>query len=174
MPPQSGVVETVMQDNEIVELYWQREQSAILHTSVKYGRSLENTSYAILSSREDAQECVQDTYFAAWNSMPNDRPDYLGAYLMKIIRNLSLNLCRKQHAQKRNAGITLIYEELGECIPDRSGGVFEAMESGALAKIINSFLEGLDKEKRVVFVRRYFYSDSIKDISESFLSVSRR
>ncbi|MBE6608441.1 MAG: sigma-70 family RNA polymerase sigma factor [Ruminococcaceae bacterium] len=160
-----------MQDNEIVELFWQREQTAILQTSAKYGKSLENTSYAILHSWEDAQECVQDTYFAAWNSMPTDRPDYLGAYLMKIIRNLSLNLYRKQHAQKRNTGITLIYEELSECIPDSDEGVFESMESGALAKIINSFLEGLDKEKRIVFVRRYFYSDSVKDISDK-LSIS--
>ena len=155
-----------MQDRDIVDLFWQRDQSAILHSSVKYGKSLESTSYAIVRSREDAQECVQDTYFAAWNAMPDDRPDYLGAYLMKIVRNLSINLCRKQSAKKRDSGVTLIYDELSECIPDNSLGVFEQMESGALASVINSFLEELDTQKRVVFVRRYFYSDSIQEISE--------
>ncbi len=159
-------METVMQDNEIVELFWQRDQSAILQCSAKYGKNLESTSYAIVRSKEDAQECVQDTYFAAWNSMPNDRPDYLGAYLMKIIRNLSINLYRKHHAQKRNTGIPLIYEELSECIPDSGESVFDTMESGNLTRIINKFLEGLEKEKRIVFVRRYFYSDSVKDISD--------
>lgn len=165
-------MEIIMQDNEIVELFWKRDQSAILQTSAKYGKSLEHTSYAIVRSSEDAQECVQDTYFAAWNSMPNDRPDYLGAYLMKIIRNLSINLYRKNHAQKRNTGIPLIYEELSECIPDSGESVFDTMESGNLTRIINSFLEGLDSEKRIVFVRRYFYSDSIKEISDK-LSISQ-
>ena len=155
-----------MQDHEIVELFWQRDQSAILQSSAKYGKSLESTSYRIVCSREDAEECVQDTYLAAWNGMPDDRPDYLGAYLMKIVRNLSINLYRKKHAQKRDSGTELVYDELSECIPDNSGSVFDTMENGALAKIINSFLEQLDTEKRIVFVRRYFYSDSVKDICE--------
>lgn len=155
-----------MQDNEIVELFWQRNQSAILHCGAKYGKSLEHTSFSILKSEEDAKECVQDTYFTAWNSMPNDRPDYLGSYLMKIVRNISIDLYRRQKAKKRASGVTLIYEELSECIPDNSGSVFDTMENGALAKIINSFLEQLDTEKRIVFVRRYFYSDSVKDICE--------
>ena len=163
-----------VQDHEIVDLFWKREESAILHSSVKYGKSLESTSFAIVRSREDAQECVQDTYLAAWNAMPDDRPNYLGAYLMKIVRNLSINLCRRQSAKKRDSGLTLIYDELSECIPDSSGGAFEQMESGALASVINAFLEDLDKEKRIVFVRRYFYSDSIKEISEKlYLSESK-
>lgn len=155
-----------MQDNEIVELFWKRDQSAIMQSSVKYGKSLENTSYSILRSTEDAKECVQDTYFTAWNSMPNDRPDYLGSYLMKIVRNISIDLYRRQRAKKRASGVTLMYEELSECIPDNAPSVFDTMENGALARIINASLEELDKEKRIVFVRRYFYSDSIGDISQ--------
>lgn len=156
-----------MQDNEIVELFWQRNQSAILHCGAKYGKSLEHTSFCILKSEEDAKECVQDTYFTAWNSMPNDRPDYLGSYLMKIVRNISIDLYRRQKAKKRASGVTLIYEELSECIPDNSASVFDTMENGALARIINKFLEELDREKRIVFVRRYFYSESISDICDS-------
>ena len=156
-----------MQDNEIVELFWQRSQSAILHCGAKYGKSLEHTSYSILKSEEDAKECVQDTYFTAWNSMPNDRPDYLGSYLMKIVRNISIDLYRRQRAQKRASGVTLIYEELSECIPDNSASVFDTMENGALSRIINKFLEELEPQKRIVFVRRYFYSDSIGDICQS-------
>ena len=155
-----------MQDNEIVELFWQRNQNAILQSSAKYGKSLENTSYGILRSTEDAKECVQDTYFTAWNSMPTDRPDYLGSYLLKIVRNISIDLYRKQRAQKRASGVTLMYEELSECIPDNAPSVFDTMENGALARIINAFLEELESEKRIVFVRRYFYSDSVADISQ--------
>ena len=156
-----------MQDISIVDLFWQRNQAAITECELKYGKTLHYTSYSILSSNEDAEECVQDTYVAAWNSMPTDRPQYLGAYLMKIIRNLSINRYRRQNAQKRNAGQTLVYDELCECIPDKEGTVFDTMEKGALAKLIDRFLEGLDKEKRIVFVRRYFYSDSVKNISKS-------
>ena len=155
-----------MQDNEIVELFWKRDQSAILQSSVKYGKSLEHTSYSILRSEEDAKECVQDTYLAAWNSMPTDRPDYLGSYLLKIVRNVSIDLYRRQRAKKRSFGATIMYEELSECIPDNSPSVFDRMENGALARLINTFLEELDREKRIVFVRRYFYSDSIDDISQ--------
>lgn len=161
------VTEFVMQDKEIVELYWQRNQSAILESDKKYGKSLENTSFRILASREDAEECLQDTFLAAWNSMPTDRPEYLGAYLMKIIRNLSIDRYRTKHSGRRYAGETLIYEELDECIPDSGATAFETMEKGALAEIINSFLGGLAKEKRMVFVKRYFCSETIKDISKS-------
>ena len=155
-----------MQDNEIVELFWQRNQSAISWCGAKYGRCLENTSYSILKSEEDAKECVQDTYLAAWNSMPNDRPDYLGSYLLKIVRNISIDLYRRQRAKRRFGGEELIYEELSECIPDNAPSVFDTMENGALARIINAFLKELESEKRIVFVRRYFYSDSIADISQ--------
>ena len=154
-----------MKDSEIVDLYWQRDQSAISRTDEKYGKSLVHTSYRILNSREDAEECLQDTYLSAWNNMPDDRPEYLGAYLMKIIRNCSLNRYRHMRAQKRYNGETLAFEELSECISDNASGVFEAMVKGELAGLINEFLATLSDEKRRVFVRRYFFSDSVKDIS---------
>ncbi len=164
-----------MKDSEIVDLYWSRDESAIAESSQKYGKSLENTSYSITRSREDAKECVQDTYLSAWNSMPTDRPEFLGAYLMKIVRNLSINIYRKNQAQKRHLENTpLIFDELAECIPQSPGdSIFEEMEAGRLTRVLNSFLEKLDQEKRIIFVRRYFYSDSVNDIAEKLgLSVS--
>jgi RNA polymerase sigma-70 factor (ECF subfamily) len=155
-----------MHDSEIVELFWKRDQRAIMQSGAKYGKSLEHTSYSILKSSEDVAECVQDTYFTAWNKMPTDRPEYLGSYLLKIVRNISIDLYRKKNAQKRSFGEMLVFEELGECIPDTDSGVFDAMENGELARIINRFLSELDAQKRIVFVRRYFYSDSIKEIAE--------
>ncbi len=154
-----------MDDCEIVELYWRRDQSALVQSDLKYGAALEKASHRITGSLQDAQECRSDTLFSAWNRMPTDRPDYLGAYLMKILRNLSLDRWRRQHAEKRFAGQTLVFEELSECIPDGGGSVFDEMEKGALAKKLNAFLAGLEEEKRTVFLKRYFFSESIKEIS---------
>ena len=156
----------MLEDYEIVALYWERDQAAIAESDAKYGRHLRETSRHILCSYEDAEECAQDTFLAAWHSMPQDRPTYLGAYLMKIIRNISIDRYRKQRAQKRYAGEQLALDELSECIPDLTSSVFDTMERGALAAEINGFLAGLDPEKRMVFVRRYFFSESIREISE--------
>ena len=161
-----------MEDYQIVDLYWARSEHAIRETDEKYGRLLQSISYSLLSSREDAEECVNDTYMEAWQRMPEDRPIYLGAYLSKIIRCLSVDRFRATHRQKRG-GMGQILEELTECIPGGESPQ-EAYENRELARVINGFLEELDEEKRRMFVRRYFYSDSVEAIANRLkVSVSK-
>ena len=153
-----------LEDHQIVDMYWAREESAISETDAKYGRMLNGISFAIVKTDEDAGECLNDTYLAAWNSMPDNRPDYLGAYLSKIIRRLSINRYKMTHREKRG-GMDAFTDELTECVKS-DGGVEDEIEKSELAEAINRFLGGLTYEKRYVFVRRYFYSDSLEGISE--------
>lgn len=154
-----------MEDHKIVDLYWARSESAIKETSIKYGRMLNGISYSLLSSSEDAEECVNDTYLEAWQRMPDDRPSYLGAYLAKIIRCLSIDRFRASHRQKRGDAAELT-DELCQCIPDGMTPN-EEYENGRIAKVINNFLFELDEEKRRMFVRRYFYSESVSDVAKA-------
>lgn len=153
-----------MEDKLIVDLYWARNEDAIAQTSVKYGRMMHSTSKSIVGNNEDAEECVNDAYLAAWNSMPQNRPTYLGGYMAKIIRNLSLNRYDHMHAAKRH-GVQVVFEELEECLSDTRMPE-EEYEAGCLRELLDGFLAGLDEEKRVVFLRRYFYTDSIAEIAE--------
>ena len=152
-----------MEDYKIVDLYWERSEDAIVETRHKYERMLSGISYSLLNSNEDAEECVNDTYLQAWNQMPTDRPIYLGAYLSKIIRALSISKFRSQHRKKRG-GFENLCSELDECIPD-SCSIEEQYQNGRLTELINRFLEDLPEEKRVIFIRRYFCSDSVEQIS---------
>ena len=131
----------------------------------KYGRILKSLSYSLLSSHEDAEECVNDTYLDAWGAMPTARPTYLGAFLSKITRRISIDRFRTSHRAKRG-GMDVILEELTECIPAR-GSVFEEYENGRLAKALNAFLYARDAEKRAIFIRRYFYSQSVAEIASA-------
>jgi RNA polymerase sigma-70 factor (ECF subfamily) len=124
---------------------------------------LKSVSSSLLSSPEDAEECVNDTYLDAWNAMPTERPTYLGAFLAKIVRRISVDRFRHDHRQKRG-GIENLSEELSECIPDTSS-VEKEYENGRLAKALNAFLLSLDTEKRVMFIRRYFYSQTVARIA---------
>ena len=153
-----------MEDRKIVDLYWDRSETAISETQTKYGKLLYGISFSLLSSREDAEECVNDTYIAAWNAMPDERPEHLCAFLCKIDRRISINKYNSLHRQKRG-GAEMIIEELTECIPS-GNDVLDSYESRRLAETINRFLEGLDTEKRVAFVKRYFYSKSLGEISQ--------
>ena len=153
-----------MEDKLIVDLYWARNEEAITQTSVKYGNMMHGVSKSIVGSREDAEECVNDAYLAAWNSMPENRPDYLGGYMAKIIRNISLNCYDKAHAAKRG-GVQVVFEELEGCLTDGTT-LEEQYEQGCLRELLNDFVAGLDQEKRVIFLRRYFYTDSIAEIAQ--------
>lgn len=155
----------MLQDNEIVDLFWAREGTAIAESDKKYGKMLYGISFSVLSLREDAEECVNDTYFAAWNRMPEERPMYLGAFLSRIVRHLSVDKYRKNTAEKRGGGE--VCAELEDCIPSNDD-VFSEIENKALAEAIDIFLSGLSQEKRMIFVRRYFYNDSLEDISKRF------
>ena len=152
-----------MQDREIVDLYWARSQDAVRETDIKYGKMLYSVSYPLTNSRQDSEECVNDTYLKAWNSMPTDRPDMLGAYLTKIIRALSIDRFRRERAAKRG-GAGVITEELSELIPS-DFSLDGYIENEALKNALNAFLAGLDKEKRVVFVKRYYFCLDIGTIS---------
>lgn len=154
-----------MEDCRIVDLFWDRSERAICETDQKYGRMLTGISFSLLASREDAEECVNDTYLAAWQRMPEDRPTYLGAFLSKIVRRISIDRFRSQHRKKRDGGIEVLLDELAECIPD-SATVETEYENGRLTELLNRFIGSLNEEKRVIFVMRYFSSLPLGDIAE--------
>ena len=154
-----------MEDSQIIELYWQRSETAITETSKKYGKLCRHIAMNIVGNFSDAEECENDTYVAAWNAIPPTRPNIFSAFLSKIARNIALNRYEYNKAQKRNNEFDLILSELEECIAGRST-VEDAYEEGMIAAMLDEFLEGLSKEKRVIFVRRYWYSDNVKDIAK--------
>lgn len=157
-----------MEDAAIIELYWERSEAAIEETAEKYGNYCAKIAVNILENREDADECVNDTYMKVWNAIPPQRPAAFPAFLGRITRNLALDRFRAQNAGKRGGGGTaLLLSELEECVPDR-GNVEAACEEGAIAKAIESFLGGLDPEHRILFMRRYWYADSISAIAAQF------
>ena len=154
-----------MEDYQIVDLYWARSESAIEQTERKYGKMLTSISNRLVTTKQDAEECVNDTYLVAWNSMPDERPIYLGAFLSKIVRRISISKFRSENAEKRGGANALIYE-LKDCVPSSENLVTE-YENRLLADTINRFLLSLDEEKRYIFVRRYYYSDSLGDIART-------
>lgn len=154
-----------MEDYRIVDLYWARNETAIEESDRKYGRMLRSLSFSCLSSREDAEECVNDTYLDAWNAMPTERPTYLGAFLSKIVRRISIDRFRHDHRAKRG-GLDNIAEELSDCIPDAGLTPAQEFENGRLRSALNTFLAGLPQEKRIMFVQRYFYALPIARIAD--------
>ena len=157
-----------MDDNRIVELYLMRDESAISHTSQKYGSRLRTLSCSIVSDHQTAEECENDTYMEAWNAIPPHEPrTYLYAFLARITRHLSLNCCRSRSRLKRSAFITELSTELEQCIPAPDDAACR-IDDMALGEAINKFLAALEEEKRNIFIRRYWYLDSIADISGRF------
>ena len=157
-----------MEDLEIVELYWQRNEEAIKETSKKYGNYCYTIANNILYNNEDAQECVNDTYLGAWNAIPPHHPNVLSTFLGKITRRLSLNKWREKNAIKRGNGeAALSFDELEECIPSNSS-IKEELALKELSEAINVFLETLKVDERKVFVCRYFYFESIDEIAFRF------
>ena len=152
-----------MEDYQIVDLYWSRSENAIAQTEQKYGRMLTSISVSLVPTVQDAEECVSDTYLAAWNRMPDDRPAFLGAFLTRIVRNISVSRYRRLTREKRG-GEGSIIEELTECSPD--GDTLESQFDNAyLKETLNRFLMMQTEEKRAVFIRRYFWSQDIASIS---------
>jgi len=157
-----------MDDDRILDLYWARSESAIHETAKKYGHYCSAIANNILHSREDAQECVNDSYLKAWESIPPQRPAAFRVFLGRITRNLSLNKYKAQKTQKRGGNdVDLIFHELEECLP-AGGSVEKAYEAALVTEAINACLRSLDSETRIVFVRRYWYADSIRAIAERF------
>ncbi len=152
-----------MEDTEILDLFFERNENAIKETELKYGERLFSVSRNITGNRTDAEECVNDTYLAAWNQIPPTRPDNYFAFLCRIVRNVSYNLFHKNTALKRNGDVISIDDELSEIIPDPSPA--DSDETG-LGCAIDRFLRSQDKSARYLFVRRYFYGDSISALSK--------
>ncbi len=152
-----------MDDREIVDMYFERSESAVSETIEKYGTVLLRFAGRYLKDRRDAEECVNDTYVKAWNSIPPHRPDDLFAFLAKICRCTAFKLIEKETAQKRSALLVELTAEMAECLPDKSGTDFN---DGRLSNLVNEYLGTLNKDKRAVFVGRYWYGETIAAISE--------
>lgn len=155
-----------MEDRDIVQLYWDRDERAIPATSEKYGSYCRSIARNILRSREDAEECVNDTWLHAWNAMPPHRPDPLSVFLGKLTRNLSFNRWRHDRAEKRGGGeMALVLDELGEVVSGTDTPEAELNRKELLAAI-DGFLGGLSQPKRELFVRRYWYAQSVAAIAK--------
>lgn len=153
-----------MEDAAIVALYWSRDEAAIAETQRKYGPYCRAIALNILSSREDAEECVSDTWHSAWNAMPPQRPGSLSAFLGRIVRNLAISRWRRERAQKRSGGLEVLLSELEDCLPAPQG-VEDAAEGRALTRRVEGWLEGLGREDRAVFLRRYWYGQPVKALA---------
>ena len=157
-----------MLDEQIVALYWSRSEQAIAETGEKYGGYLNRIAYGILRSTLDAQECVNDTYHSAWNAMPPNKPNRLSAFLGKITRRLSIDRLRHDTAEKRGGGeLPLALDELSGCVSGVDTAESEVLRQELLS-LLDAFLSSLSDTERRVFLRRYWYLDSIAEIAERF------
>lgn len=163
-----------MEDEQIYELYWARNEEAITRTHEKYGPWCRGIAMRILEIREEAEECVSDTYLQVWNNIPPQRPNVFRAWLGRITRNLALTRYRRSHAEKRGGGQTaLALEELRECVSGRES-VETAEDSREIAAAINAFLGSLPEVQRSIFLRRYWHMTSIAEIAKAYgMSESR-
>ncbi|MBQ8662248.1 MAG: sigma-70 family RNA polymerase sigma factor [Eubacterium sp.] len=153
-----------MEDQKIVDLFFARSEMAITMLAEKYERLLYKISFNILSNNEDVVECINDTYLGTWNAIPPQRPNPLSAFVCRITRNLSLKKYRARTAAKRNSELEVALDELVMVVPVPSAE--EEWSAQELGRAIDAFLETLDTENRVLFVRRYWFTDSIKDLAE--------
>lgn len=158
-----------MEDREIVELYWQRREEALGESREKYGSLCHRVALGVLGSPEDAAEAVNDALLRAWNSIPPQRPDCLDAYLAKLSRRAAVDLLRRERAGKRWGGeAALALEELEDCVPSGASGPEEHLEASELAALIARFLRAQPETARKVFLRRYWYVESVSAIAEAF------
>ena len=157
-----------MDDKWIVDLYWERSETAISETAKKYGRYCHYIAFNVLHNDEDSEECVNDTYLNAWNSMPPHRPSVLKTFLGKLTRNISLNKYKQLTAEKRGNGqMPLIIDELHDCIPatESTEGIIDDM---VLVDVFNRFLASLPVAQRKIFMRRYWYMSPVKEIATDY------
>lgn len=154
-----------MQDEMIVELYWQRNESALRETEQKYQSYLQKIAYNILADLEDAKEAVNETLLRAWNSIPPHKPDILKTYLGKITRQLSIDVYRRDHRQKRVASeFTVSLDELSDIVSD--SGTSDSLDSKLLGETIDRYLQTQSYAARTAFVQRYYFNDTVREIAE--------
>ena len=162
----------MIDDEKIIDLFFERSEQGIRELDNKYGTVCHNLSYNIVNNRQDAEECVNDAYLGAWNTIPPVRPNPLLSYIVKIVRNISLKIYWRKEAAKRNGHYTIALEEIEGYIADQKT-VEDEIEARELARIIGEFLDTLTLENRVIFMRRYWFADSYKDIAE-FMGLSEK
>lgn len=153
-----------MEDSQIVDLYWRRDERAVSETEEKYGVLCRGVARNILGTDEDAEECVNDALHQAWSSIPPQRPDRLGAWLGKVTRNLALNAWSRDHAQKRHSGMTALLDELADCVP-APATVERELEDKELSAAIDQWLRGRSREERTLFLRRYWYGVELQELA---------
>ena len=157
-----------MEDSAIIDLYWAREEQALTESDRKYGRLCRSVAFNILRNREDTEECVNDTWMRAWNAMPPGRPSVLSAFLSRITRNLALDTYKASKAEKRGGGqLPAALEELGDCIP-ATGTVEQELAYRELTGLLDEFLRQLPERECCIFLRRYWYMDSTRDIARRY------
>lgn len=155
-----------MDDTGIIDLFWARDERALAETERKYGAYCRSVSYQIVKNRQDAEECVNDAWIRAWNAIPPQRPFALGAFLTKIVRNVSLSHYRKARTQRRGGGqLPLILEELQDLYADGPERLLEAAE---LSRALDRFLRQLPQKDCCIFMRRYWYMDTLEDIARRY------
>ena len=155
-----------MEDKQIVNLLWARAERALQALAAKFGKRLLKTAENILGNRPDAEEAVNDTYLAIWNAIPPAQPDPLAPFVYKVGKNTALKHLRTRMAQKRDSYYDAALDELANILPGQSmEDIFDARELG---RAIDRFLETLDRESRTLFLRRYWFGDSIKELSKEF------
>lgn len=154
-----------MEDQQIIELYFQRDERAISETAAKYGGFCTYIAMNILSVKEDAEECVSDTYFSAWKQIPPTVPEVFKAFLGRITRNLSISKFRAMRAKKRFNGLEVMLSELEDCLPS-SESVEQLVEARQLSEYISSWLDSLSDEDCALFVRRYWFGDEVQILAK--------
>ncbi len=155
-----------MEDAKIIELFWARDENAIVQTDAAYGRKLNCLANKILNDREDAEDSVNDTYLKTWMVIPPQRPKYFYAFIASICRHLSLHKVDWKRAVKRSAQIVTLSDEMALCIPDSTRE--RELEAREIGNALNAFLEHLPKETRLIFLRRYWHVDTIEEIAERY------
>lgn len=155
-----------MDDGQILDLYWERDERAIRETDAIYGNRLHMLAKRIVQTHEDAEESVSDTYLKAWDTIPPQRPTCFFAYLAKICRNFALGRLRWQNAEKRKADVVSLTAEMELCIPDKAAQY--QMEGQEIGKLMTRFVGELSQENRLIFLRRYWFLDSIEEIAQKY------
>ena len=153
-----------MEDSQIVALYWEKNEDAIVETDRKYGDYCRSIAMNILADRGDAEECVNDAYLAVWKTVPPAKPSPFLPYLCRIVRNLSIERYRKRRAAKRDDALTLSWDELEPCLPS-AGSPEEETDARELTRLINRYLESLSQQDQLLFMRRYWFLDSYQEIT---------
>ncbi|MDE5605135.1 MAG: sigma-70 family RNA polymerase sigma factor [Eubacterium sp.] len=160
-----------MEDKQIIDLFFNRNETAIRELNEKYGKLFRNVAHNILEDYDDSEECVNDTYLKVWNSIPPQNPEYLCAYVCKIVRNNSLNMLKKRNAQKRSNQQDVLLSELEECLAS-SNEIDDAIDEKHLVSLINAWLKKQSDLSKQLFIFRYFAMDSVESISEKY-SISK-